>query len=193
MSAIHWRCEWYFSHLNVSFKLFADDIELYSCYDITCADDLCIAIKQLCDWSTVWQLNIAVEKCFMCCITSNRMITTVSQHRYMIIDKVLDTVETVRDLGVIVDYHLKFDAHISSIVHKAMVRARLILRCFVSRNCKLLLKAYMTYVRPILEYCSSVWSPHHKYLINKIESFKTFLPRGYLVCWIYRTLSGLPV
>jgi len=38
-----------FSHLNVSFKLFADDIELYSCYDITCADDLCIAIKQLCD------------------------------------------------------------------------------------------------------------------------------------------------
>jgi len=110
------------------------------------------------------------------------MITTVSQHRYMIIDKVLDTVETVRDLGVIVDYHLKFDAHISSIVHKAMVRARLILRCFVSRNCKLLLKAYMTYVRPILEYCSSVWSPHHKYLINKIESFKTFLPRGYLVC-----------
>jgi len=30
-----------FSHLNVSFKLVADDIKLYSCYDITCADDLC--------------------------------------------------------------------------------------------------------------------------------------------------------
>jgi len=25
-------------------------------------------------------------------------------------------------------------------------------------------------VRPILEYCSPVWSPHLKYLINKIES-----------------------
>jgi len=80
--------------------------------------------------------------CFTCCITSNRMSTNVSQHRYMIIDKVLDTVETVKDLGVIVDHRLKFDAHISSIVHKAMVRARLILRCFVvSRNCKLLSKA----------------------------------------------------
>jgi len=43
----------------------------------------------------------------------------------MIIDKVLDTVETVRDLGVIVDHRLKFDAHIFSTVHKAMVRARL--------------------------------------------------------------------
>ena len=52
-----------FSHLDVSFKLFADDKKLYSCYDITCADDFCIAIKRLCDWSTVWQLNIAVEKC----------------------------------------------------------------------------------------------------------------------------------
>jgi len=50
-----------FSHLSVSFKLFADDIKLYSCYDITFADDLCIAVKQLCDWSTVWQLNISVE------------------------------------------------------------------------------------------------------------------------------------
>ena len=67
------------------------------------------------------------KKCFTCCITSNRMSTTVSQHRprYMIIDKVLDTVETVRDLGVIVDHRLKFDVHISSTVHKAMVRARL--------------------------------------------------------------------
>jgi len=59
----------------------------------------------------VWQLNIAIEKCFTGCITSNRMSTTVLQHRYMIIDKVLDTVETVRDLGVIVDHRLKFDAH----------------------------------------------------------------------------------
>jgi len=36
----------------------------------------------------------------------------------------------------------------------------------------------MTYVRPILEYCSPVWSPHHKYLINKIESVqKVFTKR----------------
>ena len=27
----------------------------------------------------------------------------------------------------------------------------------------------MTYVQPILEYCSSIWAPHHKYPINKIE------------------------
>jgi len=64
-----------------------------------------------------------------------------------------------------------------------MVRARPILRCFVSRNCMLLLKAYMTYVRPILKYCSHVWSPHHKYLINKNESVQKFFTKRLPGLW----------
>ena len=39
----------------------------------------------------------------------------------------LENVDVVRDLGVRVDCLLKFDRHISLIVHKAMTRARLIL------------------------------------------------------------------
>jgi len=31
-------------------------------------------------------------------------------------------------------------------------------------------KTFFTYVRPIYEYCSPVWSPHLKYLIDRIES-----------------------
>jgi len=55
-----------------------------------------------------------------------------------------------------VDHHLKFDIHISLAVRKAMLRSRLILKCFSSRIKHLLLKAYITYVRPILEYRSPV-------------------------------------
>jgi len=47
---------------------------------------------------------------------------------------VLENVDVVRDFGVHVDCLLKFDRHISLIVHKAMTRARLILRCFLSRD-----------------------------------------------------------
>ena len=39
----------------------------------------------------------------------------------------------VRDLGVIVDSTLKFEQHISAVVHKAHTRANLILKCFSSR------------------------------------------------------------
>ena len=34
----------------------------------------------------------------------------------------------------------------------------------------LLIKAYTVYVRPLLEYCSQVWSPHTKHDVDRIES-----------------------
>jgi len=41
-----------------------------------------------------------------------------------------------------------------------------------SRNIHILLKAFKTYVLPILEYASSVWSPHQKLNICKSEQVK---------------------
>ena len=45
---------------------------------------------------------------------------------------------------------------------------------FIKRNlskCSYTIKsaAYTTLVRPILEYATEVWDPHHKFLIHKIE------------------------
>jgi len=65
---------------------------------------------------------------------------------------------------------LSFNCHISAIAHKAHVRASLILRSFVTRDPAVLTKAFVTYVRPILEYCTSVWSPHTVSNTDKIES-----------------------
>jgi len=90
---------------------------------------------------------------------------------------------TVRDLGVIIDCELKFSEHISCIVRQAMLRSRLILRCFLSRNRDLLLKAFIAYVRPLLEYCSPVWSPNIQYLIDKIESVQKFFMKWIPGLW----------
>ena len=40
----------------------------------------------------------------------------------------------------------------------------------MSLNVVNLKRAFITYVRPLLEYASPVWSPSHIYLINEIES-----------------------
>jgi hypothetical protein len=45
-------------------------------------------------------------------------------------------------------------------------------RGFVSRNTKLISKFFTTYVRPIVEYNSSVWNPSPKYLIDLIENIQ---------------------
>jgi len=34
---------------------------------------------------------------------------------------------------------------------------------FVSRDLNTLLRAFIVYMRPLLEYASPVWNPHHKY------------------------------
>ena len=74
---------------------------------------------------------------------------------YKINDCILKYTNYVRDLVVIVDCNLKFEQHISIVVHKAHTRANLILKCFNSHNRVLLTKAFCTYVRPLLEYCTS--------------------------------------
>ena len=63
------------------------------------------------------------------------------------------------DLGVLIDSNLCFSDHISNITGKAHQRACLILRCFTSKDRIMLVKAFITYVRPLLEYNSPIWSP----------------------------------
>jgi hypothetical protein len=60
----------------------------------------------------------------------------------------------VRDLGVLVDHKLLFNQHTANITHKARVRARLVIRSFCSKDSSVLIKAFVTYVRLMLEYCS---------------------------------------
>jgi len=64
---------------------------------------------------------------------------------------------------------LGFTEHIAKIACKAHQRANLIHRCFTSKNNDLLLKAYITYVRPMLEYNSPLWSPSLKKDIILLE------------------------
>jgi len=125
--------------------------------------------------------------CFTCSICSHRSVTVLQRQAYKIKNTILPSVDSVKDLGVMVDHHLKFDIHISLAVRKAMLQSRLILKCFSSRNKDILrdilLKAYITYVRPILEYCSPVWSPHLKNLIHKIESVQKFFTKRLPGLW----------
>ena len=78
--------------------------------------------------------------------------------------------EKLRDLGVLVDNHLSFSDHIRGIVGKAKQRIYLLFKCFVSRNISLLLKAYVSYVLPIFDYCSAIWSPYKLTDIDLLEN-----------------------
>jgi len=52
---------------------------------------------------------------------------------------------------------------------KGHQRANAILRCFETRDGDLLVRAFVTYVRSLMEYNSVVWSPDLKRDIEAIE------------------------
>jgi hypothetical protein len=162
-----------FPGLNINFKLFADDVKLYSSFQYDCSADLKDACQRLDNWANTWQLRIALDKCFVQRISnvdSASPCIDTKESFYAIQNKRLAWSTETRDLGVIIDSKLSFNTHISSIAHKSHVRARLILKSFASRNANILVKAFITYVRPLLEYCTPVWSPHTQANIDKIES-----------------------
>lgn len=72
-------------------------------------------------------------------------------------------------LGVILTSNLKWDSHIVHITSAALRKLFYIRRCLrlAPKSTKLL--AYTTYIRPVLEYASTVWFPYTATNIKKLE------------------------
>ena len=110
-----------FDEVNVKCKLYADDSKLYSCYNVNVPqNDLMIAIGQLHKRSLTWQLQIAIDRCFVCTVSNVHHNPGCSSTTYGICNEMFTSVDCVRDLGVMIDSKLKFDKHVAGIVHKAM-------------------------------------------------------------------------
>ena len=77
--------------------------------------------------------------------------------------------KNITDLGVEIDCNSKYDTHINYIIGKAYARVGVIFKGFASRHLHLLRQAFITYVRPVLGYASSVWAPYLLKHINAIE------------------------
>ena len=162
-----------FVGLHTTLQLYADDIKLHCRFrcDLD-LQDLDTALSRLVEWATVWQLPIAVPKCSVHQIMQSNSFRahTSYHHIYHIGSTPLPLNSLTRDLGLTLDKRLNFSLHISKIAHAAHTRSKLILKCFTSRSPALLVRAFTTYVRPLVEYCSSAWSPHFIQDIKAIES-----------------------
>ena len=74
----------------------------------------------------------------------------------------LKSVESVKDLGVTIEYDLSWGKHVSYIVNKANKVLGVIKRSLGNDNRHALSCLFKWLVRPILEYAAPVWSPYQK-------------------------------
>jgi len=156
---------------SVTCLLFADDVKVYTVLksDVDTANLQNALTKIITDWSVKWQMPISVKKCSVI-IYGNRATTAIP---YYLCGSRLKSTDVVKDLGVTMNCHLQFSGHVNCIVGKAHSRAYLIRKCFVSRNPQLLMRAFNTYVRPLLEYASPVWSPGRQSWIGPTTIYQT--------------------
>ena len=153
---------------NAKIKLFADDIKLYFALPqgINSGAQLAEDLQTVYLWSAEWQLKLAIEKCVVLHLGHKN-----PKYDYYIRDDTkLQVAQEYRDLGVLVSSSEKFGYSVSShcklISSKAMKIVGLIFKIFSTKSPALLLKAYKTYVRPILESSAVAWSP---FLLKDIE------------------------
>ena len=98
-------------------QLFADDVKLYSNMSLDdIPDDLQQSLDNLSEWAAAWQLAINIEKCAVLSIATR---APSSPCHYYLNGVVITHHNSYVDLGVTVNQHLSFNAHINDIVSKA--------------------------------------------------------------------------
>ena len=88
-------------------------------------------VNNLTLWAETWQLQIASENCFAHRVTNHDCHmdhTADCKSPYVLDNNLLSWSKNTRDLGITLDSNSTFNLHISLIVRKAHIRARIILR-----------------------------------------------------------------
>ena len=138
------------------------------------------------DWSHTWQLNFNVSKCKLLCITNKKSPLTYS---YCLNNTPLGWTSTFKYLGVTMNQKLTWHKHINNVTAKASRILNLLRRNLRHASKEAKARAYLALVQPQLEYAASVWTPHLKSQILKIEKVQTRAARWVVDKWIPQTNS----
>ena len=146
---------------------FADDCILYR--RIKKQEDFAILqqdLNKLADWEKKWAMAFHQDKCSTIRISRSRKPVIMD---YTLEGHVLETEDYTRYLGVELQSNLSWNRHIDQTVKKANSMLGFLRRNLKVSSEETKTSAYRSMIRPLLEYCSTVWSPHTKEYIQKIE------------------------
>lgn len=154
-------------------------------------------LDRLVKWCELNAMELNIAKCNSICFTKKRNKTVFN---YSIKGSPLSQVSIIRDLGITMDSSLSFVNHIDLIVSRALSMLGFIKRTasdFTSISAIRVL--YCSLVRPLLEYCSTVWNPLYASHIHRIEqvqrkflrylAYKSNIPPNDQYCYDFKLLQ----
>ena len=149
-------------------RLFADDCLIYRPIQ-NMADHHALQqdLDRLHEWSTAWQMKFNTEKCHLLQFSLRR--NNIKEH-YRLGNTPLTAVNSYKYLGLTFTQNLSWQTHIDEVISKANQMLGLISRNLRRSSQKIRQQAYISLVRPRMEYCASVWNPFTAKSISKIEA-----------------------
>ena len=167
-------------------NLFADDIALYRRYIITNPDDyltLQADVDAIKSTLTTKYLMLNPKKC--CCLfISRRRVHSIPPPCSTLGHSPLAHVSSYKYLGLPITSDLKWSIHITNICSKTRKLIGLLYRRFYKYSSpNTLLKLYVSFIRPHLEYTLGAWDPFLKKDIDLIEDMQKFALKVCLKSW----------
>ena len=108
--------------------MYADDLKLFRCVR-SAADSAALQedLDRVAEWAETWKLSLNASKCKSMSVTLKR---NPVQYAYTVPGTVLEKLDSMRDLGVILDSKLTFSAHVDSVVSKSCRALGVLMRSF---------------------------------------------------------------
>lgn len=135
--------------------MFADDCKIYKAINNSVDQmGLQLDLHEFATWCRIWQLKLAPDKC---CFHSIGFRNDL-ESSYSLDGLFLKYEQFVRDLGIYVDDTLRFTYNTQILTRKSYGCMFKLLKMFSSRDPKLMKCLLQTFILPILDYGSQVWS-----------------------------------
>ena len=133
-------------------------------------------------WEQSWTMELHPDKCKVLRITKKRKVI---KYRYLLHNVILKEVSNAKYLGITMNTRLSWKKHVYEICGKANQTRQFLQRNLVACKPETKLQYYKTFIRPIVEYSSSVWDPvGNNQLTKQTESVQ-----GKAVRWITNNLN----
>ncbi|EFP04927.1 hypothetical protein CRE_12358 [Caenorhabditis remanei] len=125
---------------------------------------------KLSKWFQTWQMKVALTKCeYVTFVKSKRTNLKVDPMVNISLDVLcLSQCDHIRDLGIF--FHgIYLDSHINSVSHRAQSRIDRPFIILTNSVLNVMLKCYKVFIRPIIKYESTLYSPTLMCLIRMVE------------------------
>ena len=111
------------AHHGLQLHQYADDCQLYISAPVdealTTTARLSHCVTDVARWLSASRLRLNPAKTALIWLGSRQQVEKIDVHEVMVLSTSVTTVDTTRDLGVVLDSHLTMSAHISSVCRSA--------------------------------------------------------------------------